>query len=45
MKDVINFGYLPEEYSDVDNSSIVIIPVAYDGTSTWVKVPIKARQR
>ena len=37
MKDVINFGYLPEEYSDVDKSGIVIIPVAYDGTSTWVK--------
>jgi agmatinase len=37
MKDAINFGYLPEEYSDADNSSIVIIPVAYDGTSTWVK--------
>lgn len=37
MEDTINFGYLPEEYSDVDNSSIIIIPVAYDGTSTWVK--------
>jgi len=37
MKDVINFGYLPEEYSGSENSSIVIIPVAYDGTSTWLK--------
>ena len=37
MKDAINFGYLPEEYSDADNSGIVIIPVIYDGTSTWVK--------
>ncbi|MHC4187301.1 MAG: agmatinase [Planctomycetota bacterium] len=37
MKDVINFGDLPEEYSNTDNSRIVIIPVAYDGTSTWVK--------
>ena len=37
MKDVNNFGDLPEKYSDVDNSSIVIIPVAYDGTSTWIK--------
>jgi len=37
MKDAINFGYLPEEYSDAENSSIVIIPVAYDGTSTWSK--------
>lgn len=37
MKDAINFGHLPEEYSNVENSSIVIIPVAYDGTSTWSK--------
>jgi agmatinase len=37
MKDAINFGYLPEEYSDADKSGIVIILVAYDGTSTWVK--------
>ncbi len=37
MKEVINFGYLPEEYSDPENADIVIIPVAYDGTSTWVK--------
>lgn len=37
MKEAINFGCLPEEYSDLDNSQIVIIPVAYDGTSTWLK--------
>ncbi len=37
MKEVINFGYLPEEYSDPENAGIIIIPVAYDGTSTWVK--------
>jgi len=37
MKEVINFGYLPEEYSDPENAVIIIIPVAYDGTSTWVK--------
>jgi len=37
MKEVINFGYLPEEYSDPENAGIVIIPVAYDGTSTWIK--------
>ncbi|MHC4124070.1 MAG: agmatinase [Planctomycetota bacterium] len=37
MEETINFGYLPEEYSDSENSSIIIIPVAYDGTSTWVK--------
>jgi len=37
MKEVINFGYVPEEYGDPENSAIVVIPVAYDGTSTWVK--------
>ena len=37
MKNTLNYGYLPEEYSDPENSDIVIIPVAYDGTSTWVK--------
>jgi agmatinase len=37
MEGTINFGYLPEEYSNPENAGIVIIPVAYDGTSTWVK--------
>jgi agmatinase len=37
MKEPINFGYLPEEFSSAENSSIVIVPVAYDGTSTWMK--------
>lgn len=37
MKEQINFGYLPEEYSGAENAGIVIIPVAYDGTSTWMK--------
>jgi len=37
MKDGFNFGCLPEEYSNPDKSKIVIIPVSYDGTSTWCK--------
>jgi agmatinase len=37
MKEPINFGYLPEEFSSVESADIVIIPVAYDGTSTWMK--------
>jgi len=37
MINTLNYGYLPEEYSDPENAGIVIIPVAYDGTSTWVK--------
>jgi len=31
------FGDLPEEYTGLDNSAVVILPVPYDGTSTWVK--------
>jgi len=37
MKDGFNFGCLPEEYSNPNDAKIVIIPVAYDGTSTWRK--------
>lgn len=37
MQKTINFGYLPEEYSDSQSAGIVIVPVAYDGTSTWMK--------
>lgn len=37
MKESINFGYLPDDYSGAENAGIVIIPVAYDGTSTWMK--------
>jgi agmatinase len=37
MKEAINFGFLPKEHSNPDNAGIVIIPVAYDGTSTWLK--------
>ncbi len=33
----INYGDLPEKYSGEENSSFVIIPVPYDGTSTWMK--------
>ncbi len=37
MKERINFGYLPQEYSEPENAEIVIVPVAFDGTSTWIK--------
>ena len=37
MKQRLNYGALPEEYSNRDNAAIVILPVAYDGTSTWSK--------
>jgi agmatinase len=37
MKQRLNYGALPEEYSDRDNAVVVVIPIAYDGTSTWSK--------
>ncbi len=37
MGKTVNFGYLPEEYSNLNDAQIVIIPVPYDQTSTWVK--------
>jgi agmatinase len=37
MAQSINFGYLPDEYSNLESAAIAIIPVAYDGTSTWIK--------
>jgi len=33
----INFGYLPDEFSSYEDSRVVVLPVAYDQTSTWVK--------
>jgi len=37
MRQTANFGDLPEEYSALDIARVVIIPVPYDGTSTWIK--------
>lgn len=37
MGQTVNFGDLPEEHSALDNARVVIIPVPYDGTSTWIK--------
>jgi len=37
MKEVFNFGQLQGEYSNPESARIVILPVAYDGTSTWNK--------
>jgi len=32
-----NYGGLEEEYTLYDNAEIVIVPVPFDGTSTWIK--------
>jgi agmatinase len=37
MKEPFNFGQLPDEYSNLESAKVVILPVAYDGTSTWNK--------
>ena len=37
MNKKIKFADLPSEYSDLNKSEIVILPVPYDGTSTWQK--------
>jgi len=33
----MNYGDIPARYSDLDGSKVVIIPVPFDGTSTWGK--------
>lgn len=33
----MNFGGIPEEFSDYKNSKIVVLPVPYDVSSTWLK--------
>jgi len=37
MTQAINFGALPEKHSALENAEVVIIPVPYDRTSTWMK--------
>ena len=37
MIEATNFGALPPQYSRADSAKIVIVPVPYDGTSTYVK--------
>lgn len=37
VQETTNFGYLPDEYSALDNAEVVIVPAPYDGTSTWLK--------
>jgi agmatinase len=34
---VAQFGDLPEEYCDPTRAAVAVIPVPYDGTSTWQK--------
>ncbi|MBN3034115.1 MAG: agmatinase [Bacteroidales bacterium] len=34
---LMNFGGLPKEHTELSGSKIVILPVPYDATSTWIK--------
>ncbi len=37
MGRISNFGDLPQKYSTLEHARVVIIPVPYDRTSTWLK--------
>ena len=37
MKLTRTYAGIPEEYASSEKSKVVLIPVAYDGTSTWGK--------
>ncbi|HUT30254.1 MAG TPA: agmatinase [Sedimentisphaerales bacterium] len=37
MAKAINFGDLSEDYSALSTANVVIVPVPYDRTSTWIK--------
>ena len=37
MKRKTNFADLPQEYSTLEHAKVVVIPVPYDRTSTWLK--------
>lgn len=40
----MNFGLMPEKYSSYDTADIVILPVPYDKTSTWIRGADKGPQ-
>lgn len=44
MSTIKNFAGIPDEYAKLDNAKIVLIPVPYDGTSTWQKGSDKGPQ-
>jgi agmatinase len=37
MDKTVNFADIPDEFAQLEKAKIVIIPVTYDGTSTWGK--------
>ncbi|NQX92979.1 MAG: agmatinase [Flavobacteriales bacterium] len=37
MKTSKTYAGIPKENADIENAKVVILPVPYDGTSTWIK--------
>lgn len=37
MKTTRNYAGIPDEFAQLEKAKVVLIPVPYDGTSTWVK--------
>ncbi len=35
--EVKNYAGIPDQYAKIDNAKVILIPVPYDGTSTWKK--------
>lgn len=42
--ETLNFGGLEDEFTEYANAGIVVLPVPYDGTSTWLKGADKGPQ-
>lgn len=38
------YAGIPEKYAKLENAKVVLIPVPYDGTSTWQKDQIKVQR-
>jgi len=34
---MVEYGGLPQEFCEEATAKIVVLPIPYDGTSTWVK--------
>lgn len=42
--DKLNYGGLEQEFTGYENAAVVVLPVPYDGTSTWLKGADKGPQ-
>ena len=42
--DKLLYGDFEEQYTDYETAEIAILPVPYDGTSTWLKGADKGRK-